>query len=169
AQQLTTLNKKMEKLEVAAMGTQAETPITCGLCGGPHENHHCCLSGEDQPMEQANYMGNLQRQPYHDPNANTYNPGWKNHPNFGWGGNQNPKSNNFQNHPPYQPFQTPLFQPPFPQQQANIPPAPQPNPPQTTSFEAALEKLTLTTASFVQTTNNFIEEAIANDARIRKP
>ncbi|MED6199680.1 hypothetical protein PIB30_078253, partial [Stylosanthes scabra] len=33
AQQLTTLNKNMEKLEVAAMGTQAETPITCGLCG----------------------------------------------------------------------------------------------------------------------------------------
>ncbi|MED6188755.1 hypothetical protein PIB30_088912 [Stylosanthes scabra] len=74
----------MEKLEVAAMGTQAETPITCGLCHGvPHENHHCCLIREDQPMGQANYMGNQQRQPYHDPNANTYNLGWKNHPNLG--------------------------------------------------------------------------------------
>ncbi|MED6220623.1 hypothetical protein PIB30_046521 [Stylosanthes scabra] len=127
----------MEKLEVATMGTQAETPITCGLCGSPHENHHCCLIREDQPMEQ-------------------------NHRNRGWGGNQNPKSNNFQNRPPYQPFQRPLFQPPFPQQQPNIPPAPQPKPPQTTSFEAALEKLTLTTTGFVQTTNNFIEEARAN-------
>ncbi|MED6151563.1 hypothetical protein PIB30_083711 [Stylosanthes scabra] len=65
----------------------------------------------------------------------------QNHPNLGWGGSQNPKSNNFQNRPPYQPFQ----RPPFPQQQPNIPPAPQPKPPQTTSFEAALEKLTLTT------------------------
>ncbi|MED6189005.1 hypothetical protein PIB30_091387 [Stylosanthes scabra] len=78
------------------------------------------------------------------------------HPNFGWGGNQNSKSNNFQ------PFQRPPFQPPFPQQKANILLAPQPKPPQTTSFEAALEKLTLTTAGFVQTTNNFIEEARAN-------
>ncbi|MED6160100.1 hypothetical protein PIB30_048225 [Stylosanthes scabra] len=110
---------EMEKLEVAAMGAQAETPITCGLCGGYHENHHCCLIREDQPMEQANYMGNQQRQPYHDPNANTYNPGWKNHPNVGWGGNQNPKNNNFQNRPPYQPFQRPPFLPSFPQQQPN--------------------------------------------------
>ncbi|MED6140297.1 hypothetical protein PIB30_091794, partial [Stylosanthes scabra] len=36
AQQLITLNKKMEKLEDAAMGTQAETTSTCGLCRGPH-------------------------------------------------------------------------------------------------------------------------------------
>ncbi|MED6153168.1 hypothetical protein PIB30_099030 [Stylosanthes scabra] len=39
----------------------------------------------------------------------------------------------------------------------NLPPPAQPN-----SFEAALEKLTLTTAGFVQTTKNFIEEARAN-------
>ncbi|MED6188376.1 hypothetical protein PIB30_085378 [Stylosanthes scabra] len=80
AQQLTTLNKKMEKLEVAAMGTQAEITITCGLCGGPYENHQCCLVKEDQPLEQVNYMGNQPRQPFHDPNASTYNPGWRNHP-----------------------------------------------------------------------------------------
>ncbi|MED6150051.1 hypothetical protein PIB30_068450 [Stylosanthes scabra] len=75
AQQLTNLNKKIEKLEVASMGTQGETSTTCGLCGGPHENHNCCLIREDQPLEQENYMGNQQRQPYQDPNANTYNPG----------------------------------------------------------------------------------------------
>ncbi|MED6176850.1 hypothetical protein PIB30_092264, partial [Stylosanthes scabra] len=63
AQQLTTLNKKMEKLEVATLGTQAETQTTCGLCGGPHENHNCYLIREDQLMEQANYLGNQQRQP----------------------------------------------------------------------------------------------------------
>ncbi|MED6174703.1 hypothetical protein PIB30_071540 [Stylosanthes scabra] len=58
AHQLTNLNKKIEKLEVASMGTQGETSTTCGLCGGPHENHNCCLTREDQPLEQANYMGN---------------------------------------------------------------------------------------------------------------
>ncbi|MED6164787.1 hypothetical protein PIB30_093516 [Stylosanthes scabra] len=121
----------MEKLEVAAMGTQVETTTTCGLCR------------DETPLEQTNYMGNQQRQPY-DPNSNTYNPGW--------GGNQHAK-NNFQNRPPFQPFQRPPFPPPFPQQ---------PKPTSTQSFEAALEKLTLTTAGFVQSTNQFIEEARAN-------
>ncbi|MED6142453.1 hypothetical protein PIB30_113837, partial [Stylosanthes scabra] len=101
-------------------------------------------------------MGNQQRQPFHDPNSNTYKPGWRNHPNFGWGGNQNPINNNFQTRPPYLPQQRPQYQqPPFPQQQ-NILLPPQPKPP-TTSFVAALEKLTLTTTSFVQTTNGFIQ------------
>ncbi|MED6187292.1 hypothetical protein PIB30_075054 [Stylosanthes scabra] len=105
SQQLNTLNKKIEKLEVAAMGTQTETP-TCGLCGG----------------------------------------------------NQNPKYNNFQHHPPYQPFQRPPLQPPpFPQ-----PPPLQPKPPQSNSFEAALENLTVTTLEFVQKTNIFIEETRTN-------
>ncbi|MED6198872.1 hypothetical protein PIB30_070671 [Stylosanthes scabra] len=82
AQQLTTLNKKLENLDVAAI---------------------------DQPLEKVNYMGNQQRQPYDDPTSNIYNSGWRNHTNFGWGGNQNPKNNHFQNHPPYQPFHPPPF------------------------------------------------------------
>ncbi|MED6213811.1 hypothetical protein PIB30_096987, partial [Stylosanthes scabra] len=108
-QQLSTLNKKMEKLEVAAMGTQVETKTTCGLCGDAHENQNCSLLSDETPLEQTNYMGNQPRQPY-DPNSNTYNP--------------------------------------------------------------ALEKLTLTTAGFVQSTNQFIEEARANfrnqESSIRK-
>ncbi|MED6142511.1 hypothetical protein PIB30_114446, partial [Stylosanthes scabra] len=62
--------------------------------------------------------------------------------------------------PPFQPQQRPPYQqlPPFSQQNnLNQPPKPQP-----TSFEAALEKLTLTTTTFVQTTNNFMEETRAN-------
>ncbi|MED6201134.1 hypothetical protein PIB30_091913, partial [Stylosanthes scabra] len=96
-------------------------------------------------------MGNQARQPFYDPNASTYNPGWRNHPNLGWGGNQNSKNNNFQNRPPNQKFQRPPFQPPFQPQQPGLP-NPQPKPPQPNSFEVALEKLSLTTTSFVQTT-----------------
>ncbi|MED6159283.1 hypothetical protein PIB30_040888 [Stylosanthes scabra] len=114
AQQLTNLNKKTEKLEVASMGTQGETSTACGLCGGS---------------------------PIKIPNANTYNPGWRNHPNLGWGGNQNQRGSNFQNRPHYPPFQ----RPPFPQP-TTIPPPPQPKLPQDNSFEAALEKFSLTTA-----------------------
>ncbi|MGV8048387.1 hypothetical protein PJP07_29735, partial [Mycobacterium kansasii] len=33
--------------------------------------------------EQANAVNNYQR-PFTGPNSNTYNPGWKNHPNFSW-------------------------------------------------------------------------------------
>ncbi|MED6166403.1 hypothetical protein PIB30_108876, partial [Stylosanthes scabra] len=51
AQQLTTLNKKLEKLEVAAMSTQAEIATICDLCGGPHENQQCYLMLQDQPLE----------------------------------------------------------------------------------------------------------------------
>ncbi|MED6212276.1 hypothetical protein PIB30_081747 [Stylosanthes scabra] len=31
--QLSTINKKLEKLEASAVGTQ----VVCGICGGPHE------------------------------------------------------------------------------------------------------------------------------------
>ncbi|MED6175838.1 hypothetical protein PIB30_082055, partial [Stylosanthes scabra] len=101
---------------------------------------------------------------HQDPYSNTYNPGWRNHPNLGWGGNQNPKNNNFEQRPPYPPFQ----RPPFPQQPI-IPNASQPKPTSSTSFEVALEKLTLTTAGFVQSTNNFIEEARVFNQKFGNP
>ncbi|MED6154369.1 hypothetical protein PIB30_111758, partial [Stylosanthes scabra] len=72
-QQLSTLNRKIEKLEVAAMGNQVETTSTCGLCGDAHENQNCSLLRDETLLEQANYMENQPRQPY-DSNSNTYNP-----------------------------------------------------------------------------------------------
>ncbi|MED6114124.1 hypothetical protein PIB30_077284 [Stylosanthes scabra] len=42
--QLSTINKKLEKLEASAVGTQ----IVCGICGGPHENHNCISVQDDQ-------------------------------------------------------------------------------------------------------------------------
>ncbi|XP_073121776.1 uncharacterized protein [Henckelia pumila] len=41
---------------------------------------------DEQPVfkvDAANFMGNQGRQQY-NPYSNTYNPGWKNHPNFSW-------------------------------------------------------------------------------------
>ncbi|MED6199185.1 hypothetical protein PIB30_073544 [Stylosanthes scabra] len=35
--QLNAMNKKLEKLEASVVST----PASCGLCGGPHENHNC--------------------------------------------------------------------------------------------------------------------------------
>ncbi|MED6188114.1 hypothetical protein PIB30_082953 [Stylosanthes scabra] len=73
------MNKKLEKLEAAAVGTQ----ISCGLCGGPHENHYCSLFQDDRSsIAQVNYVGNQPRPPYNDPHSNTNNPGWRNPPQF---------------------------------------------------------------------------------------
>ncbi|MED6109578.1 hypothetical protein PIB30_034985 [Stylosanthes scabra] len=47
AQQLSALNKKLEKLEVSAVGTQLAPQEACCLCGGPHENHNCSLILDD--------------------------------------------------------------------------------------------------------------------------
>ncbi|MED6115823.1 hypothetical protein PIB30_094421 [Stylosanthes scabra] len=53
--QLSTMNKKLEKLEAAAVGTQN----SCGLCGGPHENHNYSLLQDDQSAAtQVNYVEN---------------------------------------------------------------------------------------------------------------
>ncbi|MED6152957.1 hypothetical protein PIB30_096940 [Stylosanthes scabra] len=94
--QLNTINKKLEKLEASAVGTQ----VICGICGGPHENHNCISVQDDQfSAAQVNSVGNQPRLPYNDPHSNTYNPSWRNHPNFSWGGNQGQqKQYNNQNH-----------------------------------------------------------------------
>lgn len=53
---------------------------------------------ENQP-EDVSYIGNKARNPY----SNTYNLGWKDHPNLKWGSNQG-GGNQVQNrlNPPYQ-------------------------------------------------------------------
>ena len=48
----------------------------CDICGGPHLTAHCLATA--QQIEEIKFL--KQNNPY----SNTYNPGWKNHPNFGW-------------------------------------------------------------------------------------
>ncbi|MED6127006.1 hypothetical protein PIB30_083929 [Stylosanthes scabra] len=93
-------------------------------------------------------MGNAPRPPVNDPYAKTFNPGWRNHPNFGWGGQgnqgQRPHNNNFQ------------------QQQHPVPPM-QPNVSQKPSqTEIAIQKLSQSTSAFVEQTQNFMNETRAN-------
>ncbi|MED6203000.1 hypothetical protein PIB30_111211, partial [Stylosanthes scabra] len=102
---------------------------------------------DQSTTEQVNYLGNQFRLPQNDPYSNTYNPGWRNHPNFSWGGNQgqrnttNPPNVNRPYQPPFQrqpPFQSPPLVIPTQSKQA-------PN----NSIEAALKELTLSTSSFI--------------------
>ncbi|MED6227524.1 hypothetical protein PIB30_114405, partial [Stylosanthes scabra] len=56
AQQFNIVNKKLEKIEAAAIKTPIEADFICGICAGPHESNTCSFIREDQPEEQANYM-----------------------------------------------------------------------------------------------------------------
>jgi hypothetical protein len=40
-------------------------------------------------QEQANYVGQNNYPPKNNSYSNTYNAGWRNHPNFSWSNNQN--------------------------------------------------------------------------------
>jgi len=50
----------------------------CSLCGSVSHKEDSCLVGAHfaPPPEDVNYLGN------------TYNPGWRNHPNLSWGRRQ---------------------------------------------------------------------------------
>ncbi|XP_022024854.1 uncharacterized protein LOC110925193 [Helianthus annuus] len=65
---------------------------SCEQCGVSHEPGTCEQGVMFTGHEEVDYMGN-QIRPQNNPYSNTYNLGWKNHPNFGWksgSGNQNP-------------------------------------------------------------------------------
>ncbi|XP_073120512.1 uncharacterized protein [Henckelia pumila] len=80
------LNKKIDSMIVTAKQVQT---ITCNLCGGNHHSTECQVGNPFQLAENANFVGNM---PPNNPYSNTYNPGWKNHPNFSWS-NQNQNLN----------------------------------------------------------------------------
>ena len=64
----------------------------CDQCGVSHDTGACAQGVMFTGHEEVDYMGNqnrLQNNAY----SSTYNPGWKNHLNFGWksgSSNQNP-------------------------------------------------------------------------------
>ncbi|XP_073120166.1 uncharacterized protein [Henckelia pumila] len=78
---LPSLNAKIDALthQMAAMQTSSANQNR-----GPHKVQ-VQQSDEQQvfDVDVANFMGNQGRQQY-NPYSNTYNPGWKNHPNFSW-------------------------------------------------------------------------------------
>ena len=65
-----------------------QTNVVCDHCT---RNHSSVDYQKGNPFAQssygqANYVSNFQRQ--NNPYSNTYNPGWRNHPNFSWSNNQ---------------------------------------------------------------------------------
>ncbi|CAN6447610.1 unnamed protein product [Victoria cruziana] len=70
--------------QLLSRGTGSSKPV-CGLCDSVgHVTDDCPISGGvDVPAGQVNAAQGFSR-PGYDPYSTSYNPGWRNHPNFGW-------------------------------------------------------------------------------------
>ncbi|CAL9012178.1 unnamed protein product [Prunus brigantina] len=106
----------------------------CAVCANPGHLTESCpsLYGDGEEMAQAHYM--QQQKPRNDPFSNTYNPGWRQHPNFGWKNNQNVQT-------------APVQQNQFVPQQNAPPPHGQGK-----SLEELINSLALSTQGFMQET-----------------
>ena len=89
--QVATLTRQLGSMKVNAI--QA-SPLSYEHSSNPHSTVSYPTTSPSETLsqpEQANFIPNFNRQ-QHNPYSNTYNPGWRNHPNFSWGNNQhNPK------------------------------------------------------------------------------
>ncbi|CAN6558105.1 unnamed protein product [Malus baccata var. baccata] len=86
-----------------AEGMKIHGPSVCGVCSMQgHDNDQCPQLIENGGWESANAMGfGNQNQPRHDSYSNTYNPGWRDHPNFKWRDPQQPQQQGgFRQQPP---------------------------------------------------------------------
>ena len=81
AAQVATLSRKLDNINVSAIHS---TNTCCEFCAGNHMGINCQVGNPfaNNSSEQANFVSNYQRQ--NNPYSNTYNPGWRNHPNLSW-------------------------------------------------------------------------------------
>ncbi|XP_021974833.1 uncharacterized protein LOC110869940 [Helianthus annuus] len=85
--QISALSAKFDKSQMAAQASSG-----CDQRGVSHELIACFQGVVYEGQEEVDFVSNQVR-PQNNPYNNTYNPGWRNHPNFGWRanvGNQKP-------------------------------------------------------------------------------
>ncbi|XP_075504541.1 uncharacterized protein LOC142541979 [Primulina tabacum] len=103
-QRLDSLTSLLEKL-VAGQVQQVKACGVCAMVGHPTD---MCPSLQEKPTQQANAIGGFPGQPQrrYDPYSNSYNTGWRDHPNFSYknqGGQQEyPQQNWNKQHAPAQ-------------------------------------------------------------------
>ncbi|XP_022899229.1 uncharacterized protein LOC111412524 [Olea europaea var. sylvestris] len=87
AAQMEVLTMKMDNLS-KSVNMVHQSPPVCEGCGADHASTRCPLASTHvNQSEEVSYAQNFQRQ-QNNPFSNTFNPGWKNHPNFSWSNNQ---------------------------------------------------------------------------------
>ncbi|KAL3500324.1 hypothetical protein ACH5RR_039417 [Cinchona calisaya] len=74
--------------------------MVCDFCGGDHANGQCEMPYG--PNEQFNYVSNQSSFPRNPSGAygSTYNPSWRNYPNFSWSNTNNQSNLPYQQNPP---------------------------------------------------------------------
>jgi len=113
------LARKVEALELKKSGQlKSVQDIVCQICEtNEHSTNNCPTfsSFKECLHEQAHALNSFQR-PNHNSYSQTYNPGWRDHPNFSWkSGNNNAQTSqppfqalhNFQNSHGYAPLYVP--------------------------------------------------------------
>ncbi|KAK8549097.1 hypothetical protein V6N12_061995 [Hibiscus sabdariffa] len=77
------------------------TSRLCGICTKPDHSTDCCPMLQEDDSAQVNAVGNFPGPPQrqYNPNANTYNPGWRDNSNFSYAQNSRPN----QQHQPQKP------------------------------------------------------------------
>jgi len=81
------MTQRLDFMNVNAMNSSAPSP--CEICSSVE---HVTLNYQvgspfSQDPNEVNYVQNFNSRLTNDPYSNTYNPGWKNHPNFSYGSN----------------------------------------------------------------------------------
>ncbi|XP_027118799.1 uncharacterized protein [Coffea arabica] len=74
---------KMLNRQIGSSSNQGVVVACCINYGGDHDDSMRSSS------EQVQYLNNYNRPPQNNPYSNTYNLGWRNHPNFGWKDQEN--------------------------------------------------------------------------------
>ncbi|KAK4383928.1 hypothetical protein Sango_3107300 [Sesamum angolense] len=110
----------------------------CGICTSPTHVTDMCPTLQETPTGHADAIGGFsgQQQRRYDPFSNTYNPGWKDHPNLSYGAQS-------------QNFQRPQYRPPMPSPS---------NPKQGMHLEDMMKSLISNTQQFQQNTQQQIQQ-----------
>ena len=101
-------------------GPKPQGPTICGVCFiQGHQSDQCPQLIENGGWESAHAVGyGNPNQPRGDPFSNTYNPGWRDHPNFRWRDAQQPaQQGGFRQPPGF--FPRPMAPQPPPQAQSS--------------------------------------------------
>jgi len=80
------MTPKLDKLNVNAVNSYVPSP-SCDRCGSlDHVTENCEVGNPfgPPPVEHVAYVNNFQPRLNHDLYSNTYNPNWKQHPNFSY-------------------------------------------------------------------------------------
>ena len=98
--QVTELAKQVKSMCTLMMGQASSSSIAneaCAVCGNHnHMTMHCPANEQGVEYREQAHSMNSYNQRQNNPYSNTYNPGWRNHPNFSW------NNGNTQGQPPNQ-------------------------------------------------------------------